>query len=86
MGIAEEYAKRVKTPIIKVTVTKFFEGQLPGVEAIGDNYYPEVVSCDIAYGFDQGSTTCTLELKRPLDIDGNYVRFAPMNRVKVEQG
>lgn len=86
MGIAEEYVKRVKTPIIKVTVTKFFDGQLPGVEAIGENYYPEVISCDPAYGFDQGSTTLTLELKTPLDIDGNYVRFAPMSRVKVEQG
>jgi len=25
-------------------------------------------------------------LKTPLDIDGNYVRFVPMNRIKVEQG
>jgi len=86
MGIAEEYAKRVKTPIIKVTVTKFFDDQTPSVEAIGNNYYPEVISCDITYGFDQASTTCSLELKTPLDIDGEYVKFSPMNRVKVEQG
>jgi len=86
MGIAEEYAKRVKIPIAKVKVTKFFEGESPGVEAIGDNYFPEVISCDITYGFDQASTTCTLELKTPLDSEGNYVRFVPMNRVEVEQG
>jgi len=86
MGIAEEYVKRVKTPLIKATITKFFDGQSPSVEAIGDNYFPEVISCDITYGFDQASTTCTLELKTPLDLDGSYVRFAPMNRVKIEQG
>jgi len=86
MGIAEEYAKRVKTPIIKVTVTKFIEGEKPGVENQGYDYYPEVITCDITYGFDQASTTCTLELKTPLDENGDYVRFAPMNRVKVEQG
>jgi len=86
MGIAEEYAKRVKTPIIKVTVTKFFEGQTPGVEAVGTDYYPEVISCNITYGFDQASTTCTLEFKTPLDLYGDYVRFDPMNRIKVEQG
>ncbi len=86
MGIAEEYVKRVKTPLIKVTVTTFLEGALPGIDTPGNDYYPEVVSCDITYGFDQASTNCTLELKTPLDVDGNYVRFAPMNRVKVEQG
>lgn len=86
MGIAEEYAKRVKTPLIRVTVTKFFDGVRPGVEATGLTYDPEVISCDITYGFDQASTTCTLELKTPLDLDGNYVRFNPMNRVVVRQG
>ena len=86
MGIAEEYVKRVKIPLIRVTVTKFLEGQLPGISAPGQDYFPEVVSCDITYGFDQASTNCTLELKTPKDVDGNYVRFAPMSRVKVEQG
>jgi len=86
MGIAEEYAKRVKTPIAKATVTTFVEGERPGVDTPGYDYFPEVISCDITYGLDQGSTTCSLTLKTPLDIDGEYVRFKPMNRVKIEQG
>ncbi len=86
MGIAEEYVKRVKTPIIKVTATKFSSDDTPGVENEGTDYFPEVVSCDITYGFDQASTTCTLELSTPLDVNGDYVRFTPMDRVKVEQG
>jgi hypothetical protein len=86
MGYEEEYLKKAKTPIIKVTVTKFLDGQIPGINAIGNNYTPEVISCDITYGFDQGSTTCSLELKTPTEVDGSYVYFTPMSRVKVEQG
>jgi hypothetical protein len=86
MGIAEEYAKRVKTPIIRVTITTFMEGQKPGLSTPGYDWYPEVISCDISYGLDQGSTTCSLLIKNPLNVDGTYVRFRPMNRVKVEQG
>jgi len=86
MGIAEEYAKRVKTPLIRVTLTRFLEDDIPGVDAEGHNYYPEVISCDINYGFDQGSSTCTLVIKTPLDLNGDPVRFEPMDRVKVEQG
>lgn len=86
MGIAEEYVKRVKTPIIKATVTTFLEGELPGIDSPGNDYYPEVISCDITYGFDQASSNCSLEIKVPLDGNGDYVRFSPMNRVKIEQG
>jgi len=86
MGYIEEYTKKVKTPIIRVTVTKFLDGQKPSVTALGRRYYPEVISCNITYGFDQASTTCSLELKTPMEIDGSYVRFAPMGRVEIEQG
>lgn len=86
MGIIEEYAKKVKTPLTKVTITRFQDGVKPGIEVEGDDFYPEVVGCDISYGFDQASSSCSLTLKTPKDLSGNYVRFAPMNRVKVEQG
>ncbi len=86
MGIAEEYVKRVKTPLIKVTLTKFADDVKPGITAQGEDYYAEAVNCEITYGFDQASTTCSLTLKPPRDLSGEIIRFAPMSRVKVEQG
>lgn len=86
MGIAEEYAKRYKTPIIRVTLTRFVVTQKPGVDTPGNNYFPEVISCDITHGFTQGVSTCSLTIKTPLDASGEYVVFKPMDRIKVEQG
>lgn len=85
MRIAEEYAKRVKVPLIRVTMHRFTI-EVPGVDGEGDIYYPEVISCDISAGFDQGSSTCTMVIKTPKDLYGNDVRFEPMDRIKIEQG
>lgn len=85
MSIAEEYLKKAKTPLLRVTLTRFTD-DTPSVDGEGDNYYPEVISCDISGGFDQGSSNCTLVIKTPNDLYGNDVRFKPMDRVKIEQG
>jgi len=86
MGIAEEYVKKVKTPLIKVWLTVFGEGIKPGVDVWGYSYYPQVVSCDINASLDQGSTTCTLILVPPRDYAGNVIQIPPMTRVLVQQG
>ena len=78
-----EYEKRVKTPIITVEIIKH-DGK-PSVEPVGMRYYPEVISCNTSYGFDQGSASCTLTIKTPIS-DGQYVIFEPMNRIRVTQG
>ncbi len=84
MGLAEEYAKRVKKPLLKLTVTRFTD--TPSVDAEGTDYYPEVIDIDNNHGYDQASATCSLVIKSPLDINGDYVRFQPMDRVEVKQG
>lgn len=85
MGITEEYEKRVKKPVIEVTITRFFEDESPSVEGGGQDYVvSQVLACDISYGFDQASATCSLVILAPLE-DGEYVRFSPMNRVVVKQ-
>ncbi len=85
MGIVEEYEKRVKKPIIEVTITRFFEGENPSVEGGGQDYVvSQVLACDISAGFDQASSTCSLTILAPLE-DGEVVRFQPMNRVVVKQ-
>ena len=63
MSIAEEYIKRSKTPITTVEIIKH-DGK-PSVEPTGVRFHPEVISCDLSYGFDQGSASCTLVLKAP---------------------
>jgi hypothetical protein len=85
MGIATEYAKRSKTPLVKATITRFWASK-PSVNGVGTDYYPEVVSVDSSFGFDQGTATCTILIKSPLDADGDYVRFEPMDRVHLKQG
>ena len=83
MSVEAEYIKRVKTPIITVEILKH-EGK-PSVEPSGTRYYPEVIDCSTSHGFDQGSSSCTLTIKTPV-VDGQYVVFEPMNRVRVTQG
>ncbi len=86
MGIAEEYVKKSKTPITYVKITKFLADETPSVDAQGDDYYPQVISCEITQGFDQGSSTCSLTIKNVTDENGTTVRFVPMNRVCVQEG
>ena len=81
-----EYIKRVKTPIIEATITRFFEDQLPSVDGSGDTMPVNVVSCDIDRGFDQATSSCTLVVKNIYDSEGNVFRFKPMDRVKIKQG
>ena len=86
MSIASEYVKRAKTPVIHVTINRFEGDDPPSVEGVGTKYYPQVVDCEMTYGFDQGTASCTLTIKTPLDTGGNYVRFEPMDRVVIRQG
>lgn len=81
-----EYTKKVKTPIIETTITRFFEDQLPSVDGIGDEHSVEVVNCEIDHGFDQATSSCTLVIKNTYDSEGNIFRFKPMDRVKIRQG
>lgn len=74
----------VRTPIINVEIIK--PSGKPGVDLIGGTRYsPEAISCSMSKGFDQGSATCTLEIKTPV-VNGVYIIFEPMNSVRVQQG
>lgn len=87
MGIIDtEYAKSVKTPIIKCIITRFLDDEVPSVDGEGTDYNVEIVSCDITAGFDQGTATCTLLIKNPYDLNGDIVKFEPMDRVSIRQG
>jgi hypothetical protein len=85
-AILAEYIKRVKTPIIEVTVTRFSNGIKPSVEGLGTSYRPEVIRCETSFSFEQGVSSCTLTIKSPLDANGVPVDFYPMDRVMVRQG
>ena len=84
MTLATEYAKRVKKPIIEVIITRF-DGVIPGVDAEGDDYTVEIVSCDLTAGFDQQVSSCSLIIKSPTD-EGDIITFQPMDRVLITQG
>jgi hypothetical protein len=86
MSVASEYIKKVKTPIIKCTITRFLGDVPPSVDGIGTDYDVEVISCSITAGFDQGTATCSLVIKNPYDTLGNAVLFEPMDRVRIKQG
>jgi hypothetical protein len=83
MGFAEEYAKRIKTPTIDVTITTYPSGVRPSVDApwYGSEYEysPEVISCDINFGYDQTNTSCTLRISPD-------IIFSPMDKIVVKQG
>lgn len=81
-----EYAKKVKTPLIRVKITTFADGQDPGVDIVGNDVYVDVMSCHINYGLDQSCTTCSLEILQPTDVDGSEIEIKPMNRVEIRQG
>jgi len=86
MSIESEYLQPSKTPIIECVITRFLEDQVPSVDGEGTDYNVEVVSCNISAGFNQGTATCTLQIKNPHDTAGNIVKFEPMDRVKIKQG
>ncbi len=86
MSLVDEYEKRSKVPIIRVQITRFLSGETPSVLGRGTDYFPSVVSCSIGKGFDQGTATCSLVVETPKDVNGNDVKFRPMDRIFVRQG
>jgi hypothetical protein len=87
MSLTEEYAKKLKYPIKKVTITRFDRGEAPGVESEGTDHEPQLISCDIDFNFGQSAATCTLEILSPINEEtGEYVTFKAMDRVVVKQG
>jgi len=87
--IAEEYDKRVKTPLIEISIWK----NALGVESLrtpdayaGIEYKPDVVNCKITYGANQRSGMCTFQVIDAYDEFLNKIDWKPMDRVRVRQG
>lgn len=90
MSIATEYMQRVKNPRITTTITTFEDGTKPSVDppwyGTSWDYYPETISCNLGFGYDQGCATCSLTIKTPYDGEGNPIIFKPMDKVVIRQG
>ncbi len=77
----------VRVPITQATIFRFLDGVKPSVDADGIEYSTSnIVDCNLSFGYDQASSTCTLSITSPKDDNGNDVIFKPMDRVVVWQG
>lgn len=89
MGLVEEYSKQIKTQLIDVCVTRWTAGAKPSVDPpwYGDeyDYHPDVISCSMSFGYDQGSSNCSIIIKTPYD-GSNPIIFDPMDKVVIKQG
>ncbi len=82
-----EQQKRVRRPLIQVSVYRFLDDEVPSVEALSnEKILDKVISCDLNYSFSQECATCSLSILSPLDDDGEYITFEPMDKVIVRQG